>query len=144
MRPCFPRQCLVDDHRFGSAGCITDDGKDDTGASTCAVGRVVHGTSAISVSPNGATLYDSGGLDHGFSVFHINSDGTLTQLSGTGGCVTIDGKDNTSTSTCATGRAINSAGTSGPTNEILVIVAGAVPCVSLAPPTGVAANVMVP
>ena len=38
-------------------------------------------------------------------------------------------------------RALNSAGTSGPTNEILVIVAGAVPCVSLAPPTGVAANV---
>ena len=92
--------------KAGTAGCITDDGKDDTGASTCAVGRVVNGTYPILVAPNGATLYDPANGDHGFSVFHINADGTLAQLSGTSGCVTIDGKDNTGASTCAVGRAL--------------------------------------
>ena len=66
--------------KAGAAGCITDNGKDDTGASTCAVARVVNGSYPILVAPNGAALYDPAGLDHGFSVFHINGDGSLTQL----------------------------------------------------------------
>jgi hypothetical protein len=96
--------------KAGTAGCITDDCKDDTSTSTCAVGRVLYGTTSMAMSPDGATLYDSGNLDHGFSAFHVNGDGTLNQLSGTGGCVTIDGKDNTGASTCAIGRAISNTG----------------------------------
>jgi DNA-binding beta-propeller fold protein YncE len=44
----------------------------------------------------------------GFSTFRINSDGSLSQLAGTNGCTTPDGKDNTNASTCATGRAVDS------------------------------------
>jgi hypothetical protein len=94
--------------KAGNAGCITNTGLDDTGASTCAVGREARGTFPILVAPNGATLYNVDGSDGGFAVFHINANGTLTQLSGSSGCVTIDGKDNTGASTCATGRAVAS------------------------------------
>jgi 6-phosphogluconolactonase (cycloisomerase 2 family) len=92
--------------KTGAAGCITNDGKDDTGATTCTVGRVTKGNYPILIAPNGATLYNGDETDHGFSVFHINADGTLSQLIGANGCVTIDGKDNTGASTCATGRGI--------------------------------------
>lgn len=88
----------------GTAGCITDTGKDETGSSTCGVGRVLFGSRSMAIAPDGMTLYDPAGKDHGFSVFHVNADGTLTQLSGTHGCVTTDGKDNTGASTCAVGR----------------------------------------
>ena len=93
--------------KAGTAGCITDDGTDDTGATTCAVARQARGNYPILIAPNGATLYNVDGDDGGFSVFHINGDGTLSQLSGTAGCVTIDGKDDTGASTCAVGRAID-------------------------------------
>ena len=94
--------------KSGTAGCITNNGNDDTGASTCAVGRQAKGTFPLLIAPNGATLYNVDGDDGGVSMFHINSDGTLTQLSGTNGCTTIDGKDDTGASTCAVGRAIDS------------------------------------
>src|SRR5437899_1244029 len=38
-------------------------------------------------------------------------------------------------------RAVNSAGTSGPSNEFQLVVAGALPCATLLPPTGVTAGV---
>jgi DNA-binding beta-propeller fold protein YncE len=92
--------------KSGKAGCITDDGKDDTGAATCTAGRVTLGTFPLLVTPNGKWLYDTG--YYGFSTFRISSDGTLTQLAGTDGCMTADGKDNTGASTCAVGRAVDS------------------------------------
>jgi 6-phosphogluconolactonase (cycloisomerase 2 family) len=94
--------------KAGTAGCITNNGNDNTGASTCAVGRQADGNYPILIAPNGATLYNVDGNQGGLSVFHINADGTLTQLSGTAGCVTINGKDTTGASTCAVGRAVNS------------------------------------
>ena len=131
--------------KAGTAGCITNDGLDDTGASTCAVGRVTRGTFPLLVAPNGQTLYNMDG-HIGFSMFHINADGTLTQLSGTDGCVTIDGKDNTGASTCATGRAINSpyGGVISPDGGTLYVsnddsaTAGGLGIFSLNPATGVA------
>lgn len=90
--------------KSGTAGCITEDGTDDTGASTCAVGRETEGTFPLLIAPNGQTLYDTG--FEGFSTFHVNSNGTLTQLSGTNGCMTDDGKDNNGAVTCAVGRAL--------------------------------------
>lgn len=91
--------------KSGTAGCITDDGKDDTGAATCASGRLTRGTFPLLVAPNGKTLYN-GDSHLGFSTFHINSDGTLSQLQGTDGCMTVDGKDDNGASTCAVGRAV--------------------------------------
>lgn len=91
--------------KSGTAGCITDDGKDDTGASTCATARLARATFPLLIAPNGKTLYN-GDSNLGFSTFHISSDGSLSQLAGTNGCMTVDGKDNTNSSTCAVGRAV--------------------------------------
>lgn len=93
--------------KSGTAGCITNTGHDNTGASTCAIGRLTRGTFPLLIAPNGKTLYNGDGFD-GFSTFHINSDGSLSQLPGTNGCMSMDGKDNTNASTCAVGRAIGS------------------------------------
>jgi hypothetical protein len=65
--------------KSGTAGCISEDGNDDTGAGTCAIGRLSRGTFALLVTPNGKWLYN---MDSalGFSTFQINSDGSLIQL----------------------------------------------------------------
>jgi hypothetical protein len=87
----------------GSDGCVTEDGKDDTGASTCATGRNLAATYPVTLSEDGHTLYDPGA---GVGVYRVNGDGTLSQLPGGDGCITIDGKDNTAAATCSVGRAI--------------------------------------
>src|SRR6202035_425881 len=124
-------------------GCITDDGNDDTGASTCATARVARATFPLLVTPNGKWLYN---LDShiGFSTFRINSDGSLSQLAGTDGCMTIDGKDNTGASTCATGRGVEGpyGGALSPDGRSLYLSddenEGGVAVFLLSPSTGVA------
>ena len=76
--------------KSGTAGCITDDGNDNTGAATCTAARAARATFPLLIAPNGHTLYN---MDShiGFSTFHINKNGTLKQLSGKHGCTTIDG-----------------------------------------------------
>jgi 6-phosphogluconolactonase (cycloisomerase 2 family) len=91
--------------KSGTAGCLTEDGDDDTGATTCATARLTEGTFPLLIAPNGKTLYNADSND-GLSTFHINKNGTLSQLSGTQGCMSLDGKDNNNASTCAVGRAI--------------------------------------
>jgi DNA-binding beta-propeller fold protein YncE len=92
----------------GSAGCITDSGKDDTGTATCATGRVLNGAYSISIDPvGGHTLYVTAYNDSGIATFHVGDDGTLTQLAGPDGCVTLTGQDNTKSPTCAAGRALD-------------------------------------
>ncbi len=96
-----------------SAGCISNNGEDNTGATTCAVGRELTGAYSLSISPAGNTLYvdsygastaaDSGGL----AIFHVGGDGSLTQLSGSAGCLTISGEDNTGAPTCSSARALS-------------------------------------
>jgi 6-phosphogluconolactonase (cycloisomerase 2 family) len=91
----------------GSAGCVTDSGNDDTGAATCATGRVLNGAYSISLDPiNGRTLYVTAYNDAGIAIFRVADDGTLTQLPGAAGCVTLSGQDNTKRLTCAAGRAL--------------------------------------
>ena len=91
----------------GSAGCITDSGNDDTGAATCATGRVLNGAYSISLDPiRGRTLYVTAYNDKGVATFHVGADGTLTQLPGAEGCITLTGQDNTQSPTCATGRGL--------------------------------------
>ena len=133
--------------KAGTAGCVTDRGHDQTGATTCAVGRNAAGNYPILIAPNGQTLYDVDGSDGGFSVFHINGDGTLAQLSGTAGCVTINGNDNTGASTCATGRAVTSpyGGAISPDGNALyvsddTVSEGGLAVFSLNPSTGAAAQ----
>jgi DNA-binding beta-propeller fold protein YncE len=93
----------------GAAACITDDGKDNTGAATCATGRSMNGSYPISISPDGHSLYNAAGGDRSVTVWHINADGTLSQLAGTDGCLTSDGKDNTGAATCGIARNVSSA-----------------------------------
>ncbi|HEY2317970.1 MAG TPA: hypothetical protein VGH67_06695, partial [Solirubrobacteraceae bacterium] len=92
--------------KTGTAGCITDTGNDDTGAPTCAIGRVLGGADALAVSPRGATVYVAAAADHGVSAFQVGDDGALTQLAGTGGCITLSGTDGLGAISCATGRAL--------------------------------------
>jgi 6-phosphogluconolactonase (cycloisomerase 2 family) len=98
--------------KAGNAGCITYNGVDNKSASTCDTGRRVQDAYAISISPDGQSLYDTDDAG-GFSAFHINADGTLTQLPGTAGCGSPDGKDEGGASTCtvtfATGSTYGSA-----------------------------------
>jgi 6-phosphogluconolactonase (cycloisomerase 2 family) len=93
--------------KTGAAGCISEDGADSIGQSTCATGRVLSGAYAMSISPDGQTLFVSAYNANGVAIFHVNADGTLTQLAGTAGCVTIDGKDESGSPTCAAGRALH-------------------------------------
>lgn len=94
--------------KIGTAGCITDSGNDDAGMSTCAVGRVMHGDYALTLAPNGQTLYVSAGSPgYGVAIFHVNSDGTLSQLAGAAGCITQNGNDELGNPTCASGRDLN-------------------------------------
>jgi 6-phosphogluconolactonase (cycloisomerase 2 family) len=90
--------------KTGAAGCISNNGKDNTGASTCATAREMDHPEAESISSDGHTLYlvayaDSG--HGGLDIFHVNSDGTLTELSGTSGCASDDGNDTSGAATCA-------------------------------------------
>jgi 6-phosphogluconolactonase (cycloisomerase 2 family) len=90
-----------------TAGCISDSGNDNTGAATCATGRVLNGAYSISIDPvGGHTLYVTSYNDNGLAIFHINADGTLTQLSGSAGCITLNGQDNTGSLTCTDGRGL--------------------------------------
>ena len=129
--------------KSGTAGCITDDGHDDTGAGTCAPARVARATFPLLVTPNGQWLYNMDG-HIGFSTFRINGDGSLSQLPGTNGCMTIDGKDNTGASTCATGRGVEEpyGGALSPDGRTLYLSndgnEGGVAVFLLSPSTGVA------
>jgi DNA-binding beta-propeller fold protein YncE len=79
--------------KAGTHGCITNDGTDDTGASTCAVGRALKGAYGIVLAPNGQTLYAPAEQEGALAILHVNSDGTLTQLVGTKGCISETGLD---------------------------------------------------
>jgi 6-phosphogluconolactonase (cycloisomerase 2 family) len=91
----------------GAAGCLSTTGNDDTGAATCTKARVLSGSYVARISPNGQTLYETASGDSGLSVFHINPDGSLTQLAGAQGCITSNGKDSDGASTCAVGRQVD-------------------------------------
>lgn len=92
--------------KSGTAGCITDTGDDDTGALTCASGRALQGANALAVAPGGATVYVAATTDHGVSVFHVAGDGSLAQLMGSAGCITLSGGDGLGNLSCATARAL--------------------------------------
>lgn len=92
--------------RTGTAGCVTDTGADNAGMATCSTGRVLSGTYTFTLTPAGTTLYVAASADGGVSVFHVAADGSLTQLPGTDGCITINGDDGQGSLSCAAARAL--------------------------------------
>lgn len=94
----------------GAAGCLSDTGNDNTGASTCSVGRELG--YGIAISPDGHTLYVAGGsyapsTSGGLAILHVYDDGTLSQLPGAAGCISDTGEDTTGSATCTAGRGLH-------------------------------------
>ena len=52
-------------------------------------------------------MYGAATTDHGVSVFHVADDGSLAQLPGSAGCITLSGSDGVGGVSCATGRALS-------------------------------------
>jgi DNA-binding beta-propeller fold protein YncE len=96
----------------GTSGCTTGNGKDNTGASTCAVGRAISEPYGGAISPDGRTLYvsdDDTTTSGGLGVFQLSkSTGVATQLAANAGCITADGSTGAggAPGTCANGRAL--------------------------------------
>jgi DNA-binding beta-propeller fold protein YncE len=93
----------------GSDGCITNNGDDQAGSSTCATGRAVEAPTGVVISPDGRTLYVSdaasnfGGSD-GVATFQLSaSTDLLGQASGTAGCMTADGSADGVAGACGNG-----------------------------------------
>ena len=86
--------------------CVSANGKDNTGANTCAHANALGGAHGLALSPDGQTLYVSSTADSGIAIFNVNADGTLSQPSGTDGCVTLDGKSGGVAGKCGVGRGL--------------------------------------
>jgi DNA-binding beta-propeller fold protein YncE len=69
--------------KAGVAGCISD----TTNGGACAFGKALRGAGAVSVSPDGASVYVPAGRSSAVAVFDRRSDGALTQKAGSAGCV---------------------------------------------------------
>jgi len=68
----------------GIAGCITNDGSDNSTAGACTDARGLQGPlEELALSPDGKTLYAGGDQ---LAAFRRNANGTLTQLPGRSGC----------------------------------------------------------
>jgi 6-phosphogluconolactonase (cycloisomerase 2 family) len=81
----------------GTAGCVSEDGS----GGQCADGKALHGALSVAVSADGTSVYVASAS--AVAAFARNTTtGELTQLAGTGGCVSEDG----SGGACADGRAL--------------------------------------
>lgn len=103
----------------GTDGCLTTNGASEDGADTCANARAIGDSYELAVSPDGRSVYNASytgtaGGHEGFAIFDRASNGALTQLAGTAGCVTKDGTSEDGAATCATGHGI-----SGPTAVVV-------------------------
>jgi DNA-binding beta-propeller fold protein YncE len=84
----------------GTAGCISD-----TGAGPCVDGTALDGARSVTVSPDGSSAYVASGSSDAVAVFDRAADGTLSQKSGTAGCIS-----DTGAGPCADGTALAGAG----------------------------------
>ncbi len=85
--------------KSGSAGCISD-----SGAAPCADGVALGGARAVTISPDGASVYVAAGESGAIAVFDRAANGALTQKAGLDGCVSESGSG-----PCADGRALTGA-----------------------------------
>lgn len=96
----------------GTQGCVSSDGSDSSnGAGACVDGRAMRDSYGLSLSPDGRTLYAAQSV--GLTAFGVDqATGALTQLPGTSGCATNDGKGNgvaeAAPGTCADVRGLDS------------------------------------
>jgi len=93
----------------GAAGCISETGEDNTGATTCGVARDLG--YGLAISPDGHTLYVSSDthapdLRGGVAILHVYDDGTLDELPGAAGCISDTGDDDTGNPMCTSGRGL--------------------------------------
>ena len=91
----------------GPAGCITDTGNDDTGASTCTLGRALNGTNALTISPTAPRC--TGRRRPIMASPCSTSPATARSRSyqGSAGCITLSGSDGVGGVSCAMGRALS-------------------------------------
>jgi DNA-binding beta-propeller fold protein YncE len=72
--------------RAGAAGCVATDGEHG-----CASGNGLEGAETISISPNGKSVYVAAASGNSVSIFDRDAaTGTLTQKTGTAGCLSSD------------------------------------------------------
>jgi 6-phosphogluconolactonase (cycloisomerase 2 family) len=84
----------------GTDHCITNDGNSNEGAATCQDGRGLDASEAITISPDGRSLY-LGNVGRGVMVVAVDpATGKLTQLAGKDGCLTYDGTSRDGADTC--------------------------------------------
>lgn len=73
--------------KAGLAGCIADDG-----AGRCADGHALFNTRAVTISPDGETVYATASGFGAVTLLDRAADGALTQRHGSTGCVSEDGR----------------------------------------------------
>jgi hypothetical protein len=112
------------------SGCISTDGAGDSSGSSCAVGAAVDAAGAVTVSPDGKSVYVGSDFllismlqsdPAGIAVFSRNpATGTLTQLAGAGGCFTTDGSSQAGAGKCTTAQGLARSGTLDDVNALAV------------------------
>jgi len=105
----------------GLGGCVSQDGSDGNGtASKCAVGRAMFEPTGVAISPDGGDVYlASGDTPGSLDTFARDPEtGSVTQLAGAQGCVSVAGSDGSGT-TCTVGLGMSGA------SDIAVVATGA-------------------
>jgi len=92
-----------------AAGCVSQTGADGDGGMTCADGRGLDGAHAVTVSPDGMSVYVASPFGNAVAVFDRAADGTLAQKADAAGCVSQTGADGDGGMTCADGRGFGGA-----------------------------------
>lgn len=85
--------------KAGALGCVSEDGS----GGDCADGRALTGASDLSISPGSDNVYVSAIDGDAVAVLDRAVSGKITQQSGTGGCVMVDG----ASSNCTDARALD-------------------------------------
>jgi fibronectin-binding autotransporter adhesin len=83
----------------GTAACVSENGS----GGQCSDGKALNGSVSVAVSPDGKSVYVSSFLSEAVATFLRNgTDGTVTQLAGTAGCVSESGTNGR----CVNGKAL--------------------------------------
>jgi DNA-binding beta-propeller fold protein YncE len=78
--------------RPGAAGCVSLTGTDGAGGE-CGTARAFGAPQAMTVSPDGESLYVSAFNSEALVVFDLDPAGQPTQVEGAAGCISVDGTD---------------------------------------------------
>jgi hypothetical protein len=92
----------------GKKGCISDDGSSSAGPNTCVKGKGLDDTERVVPSKDGRFLYVDGYNPNQLAVLDRSpKTGALSQRSGIGACITVDGSSVDGPGTCQDGRALD-------------------------------------